>query len=101
MVLTALVIHDLTRRTGHFNLAQGVVGTASGIGAALSTAVFGFVTVSFGQMAVFLSIASVAVIGALILWLLMPETKLALTVARGIRRRWRRWIDMGGLRGRP
>ena len=74
-VLTALVIHDLTRRTGHFNLAQGIVGTASGIGAALSTAVFGFVTVSFGQMAVFLSIASVAVIGALILWLLMPETR--------------------------
>ena len=52
-----------------------VTGASSGIGAALSTAVFGFVVVSFGQMAVFLSIASVAMIGALILWLLMPETR--------------------------
>jgi MFS family permease len=41
-VLTALVIADLTNGTGRFNLAQGLVGTASGIGASLSTALFGF-----------------------------------------------------------
>jgi MFS family permease len=39
-VLTALVIADLTRGSGHFNLAQGIIGTASGIGAALSTALW-------------------------------------------------------------
>src|SRR5262249_49065967 len=33
-VLTALVIADLTRGSGHFNLAQGIIGTASGIGTA-------------------------------------------------------------------
>ncbi len=36
-VLTPLVIADLTRGTGRYNLAQGAVGTASGIGASLST----------------------------------------------------------------
>ena len=74
-VLTALIIADLTSGTGHFNLIQGIIGTASGIGAALSTALFGLVAVSFGRAVVFLSIASVALLGTLILWLLMPETR--------------------------
>jgi MFS family permease len=39
-VLTVLVTADLTHGTGRFNLAQGIVGTASG--AALSTALFGY-----------------------------------------------------------
>jgi MFS family permease len=38
--LTVLVTADLTHGTGRFNLAQGIVGTASG--AALSTALFGY-----------------------------------------------------------
>jgi MFS family permease len=74
-VLTALVIADLTRGSGHFNLAQGIIGTASGIGAALSTALFGLMAMSFGRTAAFLSIASVGLLGAAILWLLMPETR--------------------------
>src|SRR5215471_7185180 len=74
-VLTALVIADLTRGSGHFNLAQGIIGTASGIGAALSTALFGLLVVSFGRTAAFLSIASVGLLSAAILWLLMPETR--------------------------
>ena len=74
-VLTALIIADLTSGSGHFNLIQGIIGTASGIGAALSTALFGLVAVSFGHAVVFLSIASVALLGTLILWLLMPETR--------------------------
>jgi hypothetical protein len=36
-VLTALIIADLTGGTGRFNLAHGIVGTASGIGASIST----------------------------------------------------------------
>jgi hypothetical protein len=34
-VLTVLVIADLTKGTGRFNLAQGLVGTVSGLGAVL------------------------------------------------------------------
>jgi MFS family permease len=36
-VLTALIVADLTAGSGRFNLAQGFVGTTSGIGASLST----------------------------------------------------------------
>jgi MFS family permease len=74
-VITVLVIADVTNGTGRFNLAQGLIGTASGIGASLSTALFGLVAASFGRTVVFVSIASVAVLAALILWSLMPETR--------------------------
>jgi hypothetical protein len=39
-VMTTLVIADATNGTGRFNLAQGLIGTASGIGASLSTGLF-------------------------------------------------------------
>ena len=74
-VLTALVVADLTSGSGRFNLAQGIVGTASGIGASLSTTLFGLIAVSVGRTAVFVSIASVALLGTLVLWFFMPETR--------------------------
>ena len=73
--MTALVIADVTNGTGRFNLAQGLVGTASGIGASLSTALFGLIATNFGRTVVFLSIALVALVAVLILWFLMPETR--------------------------
>jgi len=74
-VLMALVTADITHATGRFNLAQGIIGTAPGIGAALSTALFGLIAANFGRTATFLSMASVALLGASIMWLLMPETR--------------------------
>jgi len=74
-VLTVLVTADITHGSGRFNLAQGIIGTASGIGAALSTALFGLITANFDRMATFLTMASVALLGASIMWLLMPETR--------------------------
>jgi hypothetical protein len=47
-VLTALVIADLTKGTGRFNLAQGVRGHALRDRAALSTSLSGFVVASYG-----------------------------------------------------
>ena len=41
-VMVPLVIADLTRGTGHFNLGQGIVGTTTGIGASLSTTLAGY-----------------------------------------------------------
>jgi MFS family permease len=73
-VLTALIIADLTMGTGRFNLAQGFVGTMSGIGASLSTTLSGIVAGSLGRAAGFLSIAAVALAAVLLLSLLMPET---------------------------
>ena len=74
-VLTALVIADLTRGTGRFNLAQGLVGTVSGIGAALSTSVSGLIVASYGQAAGFLSATVVGVLAVAILSTFMPETR--------------------------
>jgi MFS family permease len=73
-VLTALTVADLTSGTGRFNLAQGLTGTMSGIGASLSTALSGFVAGSLGRTAGFLYIAALALAALVLLWLLMPET---------------------------
>lgn len=74
-VLTVLVISDLSKGTGRFNLAQGLVGTLSGIGASLSTSISGLVVESFGPMAGFLSVTTVGLLAVAILWMFMPETK--------------------------
>jgi MFS family permease len=74
-VLTALVTADITHGSGRFNLAQGIIGTASGLGAALSTALFGLIAANFDRTAAFLSMAAVALLGAAIMSLLMPETR--------------------------
>jgi MFS family permease len=73
-VLTALIVADLTAGTGRFNLAQGFVGTISGIGASLSTTLSGLVAGNLGRAAGFLGIAVVALAALLLLWSLMPET---------------------------
>ena len=73
-VLTALIVADITAGTGRFNIAQGFVGTMSGIGASLSTTLSGVVAGSLGRAAGFLGIAAVALTAAFLLWLLMPET---------------------------
>src|SRR5215475_1305307 len=74
-VLTALVIADLTRGTGRFNLAQGLVGTVSGVGAALSTSISGLIAERAGHMAGFLGVTMVGLIAIAILWLFVPETR--------------------------
>jgi MFS family permease len=73
-VLTALIVADLTNGTGRFNLAQGFVGTLSGIGAALSTTFFSLVAEKLGEAIGFVSIACAALILVLIVWFWMPET---------------------------
>jgi hypothetical protein len=73
-MLTAVVIADLTKGTGRFNLAQGFVGTMSGIGASLSTTLSSQIAGSLGRAAGFLGISVVALAALLMLWSLMPET---------------------------
>ena len=48
-----LVIADVTRGSGHFNLAQGTVGTAVGIGASVSTVLAGYTYDRFGMVSAF------------------------------------------------
>jgi MFS family permease len=74
-VMVPLVVADLTRGTGHFNLGQGILGTATGIGAALSATLAGYVTDRFGSPAAFALLAAIGATGFVALWLLMPETR--------------------------
>lgn len=74
-VLMPLVVADLTRRSGRFNFALGVVGTAVGIGATLSTTLAGLAADHLGQRAAFLMLAAVGALGTLLVAALMPETK--------------------------
>ena len=74
-VMVPLVIADLTRGTGHFNLGQGIVGTATGIGASLSATFAGYMTDRFGFGSAFAGLAAVALVGLTVLWSLMPETR--------------------------
>lgn len=73
-VLTALIVADLTKGTGRFNLAQGFVGTLAGVGASLSTTFFSLVAGNLGAAMAFVSIAGVALSLVLIVWYGMPET---------------------------
>ena len=74
-VMVPLVIADLTRGTGHFNLGLGIVGTATGVGASLSATFAGYMTDRFGFGSAFAGLAAVALVGLTVLWSLMPETR--------------------------
>ena len=72
--LFPLVVADLTRGTGHFNVSQGAIATAAGLGGALSAAAAGFIVVGAGYSAAFLFLAAVSAIGLIGFCALMPET---------------------------
>jgi MFS family permease len=74
-VMLPLLAADLTRATGHFNLVQGILGTAMGVGASLSTTLAGFTADEFGGPAAFLTLGTVAFAGLLVIWTSLPETK--------------------------
>ena len=74
-VVSVLVIADLTRGTGRFNLTLGAITTAVGIGAALSQVIAGSIVHHVGSSAGFLFLAGVASAAFAILYLFMPETR--------------------------
>jgi predicted MFS family arabinose efflux permease len=73
-VVSVLVIADLTRGTGRFNLTLGAITTAIGIGAALSQVIAGSIVHRVGFRAGFLFLAAVASAAFATLYLFMPET---------------------------
>ena len=74
-VMIPLIVADVAFGSGHFNLAQGIVGTATGIGASLSTVLAGYVADRFGSSFAFMGLAAVAATGLAMIWLVMPETR--------------------------
>lgn len=73
--LFPIVIADLTRGSGRFNVAQGAVATVQGVGAALGATVAGFVIVTEGYTIAFWTLAAVAAVGLVLYARFMPETR--------------------------
>lgn len=74
-VLVPLIIADVTRGSGHFNFAQGLIGAAVGIGASFSTTLAGFIADTSGAAITFFLLACVGVTGLLFVFALVPETR--------------------------
>jgi MFS family permease len=74
-VMIPLIVADIAFGSGHFSFAQGIVGTATGIGASLSTVLAGFVADRFGGSVAFFGLAGIAALGLLTIWTVMPETR--------------------------
>ena len=81
-LMPPLIAADLTRKTGHLNLAIGSFGLAAGLGATFSTTVAGWVADRMGAGVAFLSLALVGGLATFLLVLAMPETR-PLNEARG------------------
>jgi len=81
--LTPLVIADVMRGTGRYNLAQGAVATTMGIGASVSALFAGELVDHFGYSASFLALGAAAAVAFLVFAAFMPETREEEAGARG------------------
>lgn len=72
--LLPLVVKDLTQGTGRFNVSLGAISTVFGLGAALSNGLAGLVIREAGYSAAFLTLAVIAALAFVLLWLAVPET---------------------------
>ena len=73
-VVSVLVVADLTKGTGRFNLTQGALATATGLGAGLSNLLAGFIVKAAGFNAGFVTLATIAAVAAVFYAAAMPET---------------------------
>lgn len=74
-VMMPLVIADLARGTGRYNLAQGTAGTVASIGGAASMGLSGYAAELMGYDWAFVCYGAVAVVAVGVLWRFLPETK--------------------------
>ncbi|BBP70474.1 MFS transporter [Pseudomonas sp. Seg1] len=72
--LFPIMVKDLTQGTGHFNISLGALTTVFGLGAALSNGLAGFVVQGAGYSAAFLTLAGIAAVAVVLLWVGVPET---------------------------
>jgi MFS family permease len=72
--LMPLVVADIMRGTGRYNLALGAIATAQGIGASLSGLASGVVVDHFGYSAGFLTLGAAALVAFVLFAVAMPET---------------------------
>jgi MFS family permease len=80
-VVSILVIADLTRGTGRFNITQGTLAASVGIGASFSTTLAGYLVQRAGYSVSFLCLAAIAAFASILLFTLVPETGWKMTTA--------------------
>lgn len=81
--LFPVVLADLTRGSGHFAAAQGAVGMVHALGGIVGGTMAGVIVVQAGYDAAFLTLAAIAALGSVLLWLAMPESRGAAPIQRG------------------
>ncbi len=74
-VMIPLIAADATRKTGSYALAQGLVGTAIGLGGSFSATVAGIMTDRVGSAYAFDGLTAIGVVGLVATLILMPETR--------------------------
>jgi MFS family permease len=74
-VVSVLVIADLTKGSGRFNVTLGAIATAVGIGAALSQTIAGAIVHHSSFNTGFLFLAAIAAAAFGVLYFFMPETQ--------------------------
>jgi MFS family permease len=75
--LLPLVLADIMRGTGRYNVSRGFIGTIQGIGGSLSQGAGGLAVVYAGYDAAFLILASVALIPLILVVVAMPDIRSA------------------------
>lgn len=74
-VVSIIMIADLSKGTGRFNLLQGCVYSAIGLAASLSSIIGGLIVKNAGYAVGFFSLAGLAILGLIFFMFLVPETK--------------------------
>ncbi len=74
-VIMTVINSDLAIGTGRFNFLQGMGNLSTSVGEATSQIVAGSIAYLYGFHASYFFLASIALLGALFFWFLMPETK--------------------------
>jgi len=74
-VVLPLVVADITRGRDDSISVSAIVGSAVGIGAALSTTLAGYAMDHFGSSVAFFSLAFIGACGLALVGLLLPETR--------------------------
>ncbi|MEO1019537.1 MAG: MFS transporter [Pseudomonadota bacterium] len=73
-VLFLLIVSDVTRGTGRFNIVQGALAAMVGIGASLSNLMAEEIVQYFGYDVAFYFLAAIALMGVILFAIMMPET---------------------------
>jgi MFS family permease len=81
-VVSILMVADLSKGTGRFNLLQGCVYSAIGLAASVSSIIGGLVVKGAGYTVGFISLAGLGILASLFFFFLVPETKEIETVKK-------------------